>query len=182
MRMNNDNQNTVVKATEKQREILAFIREFTSIHGYSPTVREIGSAVGLSSTSSVQCYLDKMENYDLITKGNSPRTLRVIDPEFMEGRIPVLKKLGGGTEEKNLIGHLTMPWNYGNSNMVCVNAKENNLDGEYIDGTDMVVIRLTRVVEDGRIAVVRSDNGFHATESAGGAEVVGEVIGCISPA
>jgi repressor LexA len=58
------------KLTERQKKILECIREFSDSHGYPPTVREIGTVVGLSSSSSVQFHLNKLAEAGLINKGN----------------------------------------------------------------------------------------------------------------
>lgn len=62
--------------TTRQRQILKFIREYP--HSYPPTVREIGAAVGLSSSSSVHQQLSKLRNYGYIEHvPNCPRTIKV---------------------------------------------------------------------------------------------------------
>jgi repressor LexA len=62
--------------TSRQNEILRFIKEFP--HSYAPTVREIGKAVGLSSSSSVQAQLDKLKKSGYIEHvPNSPRTIKI---------------------------------------------------------------------------------------------------------
>lgn len=58
------------KLTVRQKKILDCIREFSDSHGYPPTVREIGTVVGLSSSSSVQFHLNKLAEAGLINKGN----------------------------------------------------------------------------------------------------------------
>lgn len=60
-----------------QEKILAAIIEYITEHGYSPTVREIGDAVGLRSPATVHGYLEKMFD-DGILETDAPRTPRAI--------------------------------------------------------------------------------------------------------
>jgi repressor LexA len=62
--------------TEKQLRILDVIREFTTEHGYPPSVREIGEHVGLSSSSTVQSHLKTLERRGLLWRDpTKPRAL-----------------------------------------------------------------------------------------------------------
>ncbi|HCF71111.1 MAG TPA: transcriptional regulator [Syntrophomonas sp.] len=65
--------------TNKEYQIYYAVREYTAINGCAPTVREIGSAVGLKSTATVHHYLNRIMGKGYITyKPNQPRTLRVL--------------------------------------------------------------------------------------------------------
>ncbi|OEJ22208.1 hypothetical protein AR457_39295 [Streptomyces agglomeratus] len=57
--------------TERQEQVLACIREWIYEHGEGPTVREIGHRVGLSSTSSVQYQLKRLEQHGAISRSGS---------------------------------------------------------------------------------------------------------------
>ena len=64
---------------ELRERMYRFISEYVRDMGYSPTVREIGKAVGLKSSSSVYSHLTQLEIEGRIeTKSNSPRTIRII--------------------------------------------------------------------------------------------------------
>ncbi len=59
--------------------ILKFIADFTNEHGYSPTIREIGQAVGLRSNSTTAGYLDRMQKAGLISSSpGSARSIRIV--------------------------------------------------------------------------------------------------------
>lgn len=61
-----------------KERILQYVEEFTKQNGYCPTVREIGKAVGLSSSSTVHRHLKNLEEEGLIdSKTSTPRTWRV---------------------------------------------------------------------------------------------------------
>ncbi len=67
------------KLSEKQQQILDFVNSQVEAKGYPPSVREICSAVGFKSTSTVHSYLEKLEKSGLILKDpTKPRALRVI--------------------------------------------------------------------------------------------------------
>lgn len=68
--------------TEKQRRVLNFIEQFTKEQGYPPSVREIGAAVGLTSTATVHGYLERLEKKGYLDrKAMKTRAMRVTAPE-----------------------------------------------------------------------------------------------------
>ena len=67
------------ETTRKEKAILKFIEDQVMENGYPPSVREIGKAIGLSSTATVHAYLSKLEKQGFIKKeGKKGRTLKVI--------------------------------------------------------------------------------------------------------
>ena len=64
--------------TKRQEEVLSFLRLFTIKNGYPPSVREIGAAVGLSSSSTVHAHLQALENKGLIKRDASAARALVI--------------------------------------------------------------------------------------------------------
>lgn len=67
------------KPNEKQQQILQFVNDQVETKGYPPSVREICSAVGFKSTSTVHAYLEKLEKNGLIQKDpTKPRALKVM--------------------------------------------------------------------------------------------------------
>jgi repressor LexA len=65
--------------SKRQKEIYEYIKTFISKHHYLPTIREIASAVGLKSSSTVHGHLDKMRDNGYIDFINSyPRTLQIL--------------------------------------------------------------------------------------------------------
>ena len=91
--------------TERQQQVLDYIRETVSSRGYPPSVREIGEAVGLSSPSTVHAHLNSLVEAGAIRKDPSkPRALVVIDetstPQVDERNvrdIPILGRIAAGT-------------------------------------------------------------------------------------
>ncbi|MDR0459102.1 MAG: transcriptional repressor LexA [Coriobacteriales bacterium] len=78
--------------TERQREVLDFIRSFALQNSYPPSVRDIGEAVGLASTSSVHAHLNTLEEKGFIRRdGSSARAIIVLD----DSEIPSLEDSTG---------------------------------------------------------------------------------------
>src|SRR4051794_39659300 len=74
------NQGATVELSSRQHEILEFVNRHVDAHGYPPTVREIGQAVGLTSPSTVHAHLARLESAGLIRRDRTkPRALEVMD-------------------------------------------------------------------------------------------------------
>lgn len=91
--------------TERQQQVLDYIKEAVLGRGYPPSVREIGEAVGLSSPSSVHAQLNSLVEAGMIKKDPSkPRAIMIVDDHPMvagtDGRtrdVPVLGRIAAGT-------------------------------------------------------------------------------------
>jgi repressor LexA len=88
--------------TPKQAAILEVIKKSISQKGYPPSVREIGQAVGFSSSSTVHSYLKKLEEKGYLRRDpTKPRAIEVIDfyptckPDIIN--VPVLGRVPAGT-------------------------------------------------------------------------------------
>ena len=90
------------KITDKQREILEYIRETILAKGYPPAVREICEAVHLKSTSSVHSHLETLEKNGYIRRDpTKPRTIEILDDDFALTRremvnVPVVGTVAAG--------------------------------------------------------------------------------------
>jgi repressor LexA len=66
--------------TKRQQEIFDFIKRYSAQHGYPPTVRDIGKAVGLASSSTVHAHLANLEKLGLLRRDPSkPRAIELLD-------------------------------------------------------------------------------------------------------
>lgn len=75
---------------DRQKNILKFIKEFLMDKGYPPSVREIGQAVGLKSSSTVHGYLAKLEEYGFIKRDpTKPRAIDILEEKPWERTVPV---------------------------------------------------------------------------------------------
>ena len=71
---------TPVDLTKRQQEIFDFIKRYSAKHGYPPTVRDIGKAVGLASSSTVHAHLANLEKLGLLRRDpTKPRALELLD-------------------------------------------------------------------------------------------------------
>src|SRR6266540_6266676 len=84
--------------TPRQRRILEFIADTVLERGYPPTVREIGEAVGLTSSSSVHAQLANLERKGLLHKDpTKPRAMTLADERRAEGiPVPLIGRIAAG--------------------------------------------------------------------------------------
>ena len=93
---------TYGKITNKQREVLEYLKQQVLQKGYPPSVREICDAVGLKSTSSVHAHLESLERNGYIRKDpTKPRAIEIVDDGFNLVRtetvyIPEVGKVAAG--------------------------------------------------------------------------------------
>lgn len=73
---------TIEKISVRQQQILSYIKETLRIKGYPPSVREIGQAIGLSSSSTVHNHLSKLEELGFIRRDpTKPRAIEILDED-----------------------------------------------------------------------------------------------------
>ena len=129
--------------TKRQREIFDFIRRYAAKYGYPPTVREIGKAVGLHSSSTVHAHLANLEKAGLLRRDPSkPRALELlIDKAKRAVRpsgLPLVGNVAAGQPvlaEENIEEYIEVPDVIGGE------------DGDY------VIVRPSDTAEDGEIVV-----------------------------
>ncbi|HEX4437928.1 MAG TPA: transcriptional repressor LexA [Solirubrobacteraceae bacterium] len=110
--------------TKRQQEIFDFIRKYSAKYGYPPTVRDIGKAVGLASSSTVHAHLSNLEKIGLLRRDPSkPRAIELLDRavgnavESVKGIVrpeglPVLGSVAAGQPmlaEENIEEYVTIP-------------------------------------------------------------------------
>jgi repressor LexA len=94
-----------VELSPRQREILEFVNSHVDQHGYPPTVREIGGAVGLTSPSTVHAHLARLESAGLIRRDpTKPRALEVIEGGRSRERSTVVVESPARTNVLPLMG------------------------------------------------------------------------------
>ena len=148
---------------ETQQRILEYIREYQKVNGYPPSVREIGKAVGLKSTSTVQGHLDRLEKKGMIHRDSSrPRTLDLTDsPRNTSQRLPVIGKIAAGSPilaEEYVEDYLCIPDSLlgDGEHFILAVRGESMINAGIMDG-DYVVIRKQNEVMNGEIAVAMID-------------------------
>jgi len=142
------------RTSNKKEMILAFIKEFVRENGYSPSIREIGDAVGLKSTSSVHYQLGRMQEEGLLDAvGAKNRTITLPESASVPGRIPVLGVVTAGRPilaVENIEGYL--PWD-GDSDCFALRVRGDSMINAGILPGDKVVVRPQNVADHGQIVV-----------------------------
>ena len=90
-----------MELTDRQQEIWEFLVDYVDAHGYPPTVREIGDAVGLASPSTVHAHLANLERAGLLKRDpTKPRALELVGREKGSAaslpKLPLLGQIAAG--------------------------------------------------------------------------------------
>lgn len=146
--------------TETQKAIFKYIKEAISSRGIAPSVREIGQAVGLRSTSSVQYNLNALEEAGYIKRDtNLKRTIRVAGSAQNVVHIPLLGTVTAGLPilaTQQIEEYIALSGVSG-SNLFALHIKgDSMIDAGIYDG-DIVVVEQTPVAENGEIVVALID-------------------------
>lgn len=127
-----------VQLSERQRQIVDFIRLTIETKGYPPSVREIGEAIGLSSSSTVHGHLDKLAKLGIIRRDpTKPRAIELIGQKLERTRtmtIPVIGRVTAGQPilaEENVEDTFPLPLDF-------VRADEKELFFLRVQGDSMV--------------------------------------------
>lgn len=143
------------RTSDKGQMILKFVNEFVQENGYAPSVREIGSAVGLSSTASVSYQLHRLQEQGLLSFPGGKGSKRAIATGRRVGQIPVVGVVTAGMPilaVENQEG--TMPWD-GDPGCFALRVRGDSMVGAGILDGDKVVIRPQATADDGQIVVAR---------------------------
>ena len=141
--------------SNKEIEILEFINYTLKNDGYSPSVREIGEAVNLKSTSTVQYHLKKLEKKGVINKSEGKsRSLHLneIASEFRSVRI--LGEIAAGlplTAEENQVGELPYPESNFNDSLIALKVNGDSMIDAGIHDGDLVVVDKSKKPNNGDI-------------------------------
>jgi repressor LexA len=156
----------------RQREILEFLRDHKRTHAYPPTVREIGQAVGLSSSSTVQNHLNALEQKGFIRRDpTKSRTVEVVGDEAANGsnvlalhafRVPLVGRVAAGSPvlaEENIEDEITVgPEIAGDEGSYALRVHGDSMIEAGIYDGDIVVVRPQKEAPNGSIVVARIEN------------------------
>jgi repressor LexA len=162
--------------TARQQEIWQFLVGYVDRHGYPPTVREIGEAVGLASPSTVHAHLANLERAGLLRRDpTKPRALDLIghrresraaeavrEPE--QAKLPLLGQIAAGgplLAEENVEDRLAVPEPLGRNADFLLRVKgDSMIEAGILDG-DVLVVQRAQDARDGEIvvALVGDDEG-----------------------
>jgi repressor LexA len=165
--------------TARQQEIWQFLVSYVDDHGYPPTVREIGDAVGLASPSTVHAHLANLERAGLLRRDpTKPRAIELagrqraaVAPSAREDSAPVLPLLGriaaGGPllAEESIEDQIAVPEPLGRSADFLLRVTGDSMvDAGILDG-DIVVVRKQDTARDGEIVVALAGDDESSDEA-----------------
>ena len=151
--------------TKRQQEIFDFIKRYSSQYGYPPTVRDIGKAVGLASSSTVHAHLANLEKVGLLRRDpTKPRAIELLDRAVESVRnavrpegLPLVGSVAAGQPvlaEENVEDYVQVPSEAGGEEgeFVLRVRGESMKDAGMLEG-DYVVVRPQDTARDGEIVV-----------------------------
>ncbi|MFC7363831.1 MULTISPECIES: transcriptional repressor LexA [Bhargavaea] len=157
------------KMSKRQEAILTFIKEEVRTKGYPPSVREIGEAVGLASSSTVHGHLARLENKGLIRRDpTKPRAIEILEagdtiPKASVVQVPVVGKVTAGqpiTAVENIEEYFPLPDQYGSSDdqlFMLEIMGESMIEAGILNG-DYVVVRQQSTANNGEIVVAMTED------------------------
>ena len=157
------------RLTSKQTEILQYIKKCILEKGYPPSVREIGEAVDLSSTSSVHSQLNKLEAKGYIRRDpTKPRTLEIVDDDaFNLSRreivnVPLLGRVAAGQPifaTENIENYIpVLPEYLPNAPSFMLRVKGDSMINVGIFDRDLLIVEQTSSAKNGDIVVALVDD------------------------
>ena len=160
--------------TGRQQEIWDFLVDYVDHHGYPPTVREIGEAVGLASPSTVHAHLANLERAGLLRRDpTKPRALELVGRERAEAppadvveRLPLVGQIAAGgplLAEQNVEDHLAVPETLRGDFLLRVKG-DSMINAGILDG-DIVVVQRSQDARNGEIVVALAGDDESADEA-----------------
>ena len=163
-----------MELTGRQQEIWSFLVEYVDLHGYPPTVREIGEAVGLASPSTVHAHLANLERAGLLKRDpTKPRALELIGREKPAEaavvelpKLPLLGQIAAGgplLAEQNVEDQIAVPETLRGDFVLRVKG-ESMIDAGILDG-DLVIVQRAQDARNGDIVVALAGDDESADEA-----------------
>jgi repressor LexA len=151
-----------LKLTKRQQEIFDFIKQYSRRHGYPPTVRDIGKAIGLTSSSTVHAHLANLEKLGLVRRDpTKPRALELLGEAARKiagpSGLPLVGRVAAGSPilaEENIEDYVEVPPIAGGEEgeYVLKVRGESMKDAGILDG-DYVIVHRQETATNGEIVV-----------------------------
>lgn len=150
------------KLTTRQRQIYEFIQRHTNEKGYPPTVRDIGKAIGLTSSSTVHAHLANLERLGMLRRDpTKPRAMEVLADKakraVVPSGLPLVGRVAAGTPilaEENIEEYVEVsPLAGGDGGDFVLEVRGDSMKNAGILNGDTVVVRKQNSVNDGDIVV-----------------------------
>ncbi|HWD65700.1 MAG TPA: transcriptional repressor LexA [Solirubrobacteraceae bacterium] len=150
--------------TKRQQEIFEFIKRYSDINGYPPTVRDIGKAVGLASSSTVHAHLSNLEKIGLLRRDpTKPRAIELLDRatagvrNLVHPGLPLVGQVAAGQPvlaEENIEDYISTPAIAGgDEGEYLLRVRGESMKNVGILDGDLVVVRPQDTATDGEIVV-----------------------------
>jgi repressor LexA len=148
--------------TKRQQEIFDFVKKYVGEHGYPPTVRDIGKAIGLASSSTVHAHLANLERLGLLRRDpTKPRAIEVLKDKAREvvapNGLPVVGQVAAGQPilaDENIEEYVPVPGIAGGDDGEFVlRVKGDSMKDAGILEGDFVIVRRQETATDGDIVV-----------------------------
>jgi len=154
--------------TRRQREILTFVQRYADAHGYPPSVREIGQALGLTSSSTVHSHLAALERKGYLRRDPSkPRALEVLRDEREVPLkkvvpVPIIGRVAAGQPilaQQNIEDYFPLPVDFVPTDecFILRVSGDSMINAGIYDG-DLLVVRRQQTADNGDIVVARLDD------------------------
>jgi repressor LexA len=165
--------------TDRQREIYDYVARYVDDHGYPPTVREIGEAVGLASPSTVHAHLANLERAGLIRRDpTKPRALELVGrerpraepaPEDEQRRLPLYGEIAAGgplLAEQQVEEYIAVPepLSRGGEEFLLRVKGDSMIQAGILHG-DVVVVERQQTAANGEIVVALAGDDETADEA-----------------
>ena len=144
------------KANDRRSLILEFVRSYIEEHGFAPSVREIGRAVGISSTKAVKYHLDILVNEGLLKR--TPRQARGLQTAHQPDALPLIGRIAAGSPLlaiENVEAQVSLSRF---RDCFLLRVKGESMKGVGIMDNDMVVVRPQAAAENGEIVAALLGN------------------------
>ena len=144
----------MARTSNKADQIVEYVNQFIAEHGYSPSVREIGAAVGLRSTASVSYHLQALQDKGILQAPGSKGRKRAIVTSVRPGQIPVLGTVTAGLPilaVENQEGSIS--WE--DPSCFALRVRGDSMINAGILSGDLVIVRPQQTADDGQIVVAR---------------------------
>ncbi|MHA6261194.1 transcriptional repressor LexA [Sporosarcina sp. CAU 1771] len=158
------------KISKRQEDIMDFIKSEVKQKGYPPSVREIGTAVGLASSSTVHGHLARLESKGYIRRDpTKPRAIEILDPEGMDIfkpgvlNVPLIGKVTAGlpiTAIENIEEYFPLPESFGmaEDQLFMLEIVGNSMIEAGILNGDHVVVKQQQTAQNGEIVVAMTED------------------------
>ena len=144
------------RSNDRRDKILAFVRSYAEEHGFAPSIREIGRAVGISSTKAVKYHLDILVNQGLLER--TDRQARTIRTAHQSDTLPLIGRIAAGAPllaVENVEGRVSLTRFH---DCFLLRVKGESMTGAGIMDGDMVIVRPQATAENGEIVAALIDN------------------------